>query len=570
MRSGSTIIFLLSLIGTIGSAFGAWNDYLSSVTDLADFSCEPTCTVCTTDTIPSSMTIQHTEGLTLDFKFNATLIAVWEKITSAYVTHFYKGTDEVSGLGCTTNYQYVEKTSSSWTIFFQLEMTYESSSTSYTSQQLAQQSFSSLTEYNTYLATTGLSIESTEVICAKTPFPTQAPVTKKPTKSPTKKPVTKKPTKSPTQTPVTPPTKNPVTKKPTKSPTKAPVASESEVTASPTTPPVAEAAPIPVTSYPTASPTKAESTTIPSTMTITSSIDITFNAEFIANWEQTTSEYMTLYYQNTTEASTVQCYTKYDSYEMIDSTHYQISYTLYVYVQYSASYTYSYTEVTQTAAAAFSSQYKKAEYDLYFYQQTGYYVKCKKVVQSSSAPTLSPVEASSTVTTSAPSSSPVAATVITSTVEGSMNYTYTGVTQVLFSESNIEVIAKATGMYITNYYRYNSNVQDLQVTANYQGSTTYECGCTTIVYFSFEVSYTSSTLTTDEILTKPFESNLAQLAYEKVLSKLGIEVELDGASLTDTYRASAVGESVSGAAHVNTGLLTLITGVMGSMAVLLL
>jgi len=564
MRSGTTIIFLLSLIGTIGSAFGQWSDYLSSVTDLTDFSSDPSCSVCKTDEIPSSMTIQHTEGLSLDFKFNATLIAAWEKITSAYVSHYYKSREEVSGLGCTTNYQYVEKTEFSWTIYFELKLTYESSSTTMTSQELAQESFTSLTEYNQYLATTGVSIESTEVICAKTPFPTQAPVTKKPTKSPTKKPVTKKPTKSPTKTPVVSPTKKPVTKKPTYSPTKTPVVS-------PTTPPVAAAAPIaPVSPYPTASPTKAQSSTIPSTMTITSSIDITFNAEFIANWEQTTSEYMTLYYQNTTEASTVQCYTQYDSYEMIDSTHYQISYTLYVYVQYSASYTYSYTEVTQTAAAAFSSQYKKAEYDLYFYQQTGYYVKCKKVVQSSSAPTLSPVKGSPTVTTSAPSSSPVAATVVTSTVEGSMNYTYTGVTQILFSESNIEVIAKATGMYITNYYRYNSNVENLQVTATYQGSNTYECGCTTIVYFSFEVSYTSSTLTTDEILTKPFESNLAQLAYEKVLSKLGIQLELDGASVTNTYRTSALGGGVSAAANVNTGLLTLIAGAMGSLAVLLI
>mmetsp|Transcript_4588 Transcript_4588/g.6792 ORF Transcript_4588/g.6792 Transcript_4588/m.6792 type:complete len:561 (-) Transcript_4588:229-1911(-) len=560
MRSGTTIIFLLSLIGTIGSAFGQWSDYLSSVTDLTDFSSDPSCSVCKTDEIPSSMTIQHTEGLSLDFKFNATLIAAWEKITSAYVSHYYKSREEVSGLGCTTNYQYVEKTEFSWTIYFELKLTYESSSTTMTSQELAQESFTSLTEYNQYLATTGVSIESTEVICAKTPFPTQAPVTKKPTKSPTKKPVTKKPTKSPTKTPVVSPTKKPVTKKPTYSPTKTPVVS-------PTTPPVAAAAPIaPVSPYPTASPTKAQSSTIPSTMTITSSTSITFNAEFIAEWEQTTSEYMTLYYQNTTEASSVQCYTQYDSYEMIESR-YVISYTLYVYVQ--SSYTYSCTEVTETAAAAFSSQYKK-EYDHYFYEQTGIDVEIKKVVQSSSAPTLSPVEGSSTVTTGAPSSSPVAATVSTSTVEGSMNYTYTGVTQILFSESNIEVIAKATGMYITNYYRYNSNVENLQVTATYQGSNTYECGCTTIVYFSFEVSYTSSTLTTDEILTKPFESNLAQLAYEKVLSKLGIQLELDGASVTNTYRTSALGGGVSAAANVNTGLLTLIAGAMGSLAVLLI
>ena len=125
-----------------------------------------------------------------------------------------------------------------------------------------------------------------------------------------------------------------------------------------------------------------------------------------------------------------------------------------------------------------------------------------------------------------------------------------------------------------NYHRFNANVENLQVAVTHQGSiTSSKCGCASIVYFSFAVSYSYSALTVDEILTKPFNSKVSQIAYDEVLTKLGIHVHLASTSFTDTdslSRASSFGAVVSAAANVNSGFLALVAGAIGSVVVLLI
>ena len=458
----------------------------------------------------------------------------------------------------------------------------------------------------------------------ETLLPTNMPVTKKPLAYPIKRPSLKVPV---TKDPTTLPTKNPVTKKPIISTIATrPVTVEvyAKNSASPTALPV-KVAPIPVSASSFTIPTETELAAVQSTMVINSSIAINFNATFINSWEQTTSKYINLYYQNKTEVSNLQFYTRYDSYKMIDKTRYMISYTLYV--QHNFSYEYSFSQATQTAKEAFSSKTAKQKYDAYVLEKTGYNISLVKATISSSAPTLSPVKRSSsstttkpsispvaaegsasistsapssspanaegsptistsapssspvnaetlsTISTSAPSSSPVAATVIKSTVEGSMNFTYSPTTAIVFSDEVIPFLENATGIYITNYHRYNANVENLQVTVTYQDSiTSSDCECASIVYFSFAVSYTYSALTVDELLTKPFDSKVSKMAYDEVLIKLGIQVHLASTSFTDQdplSRASSFGSVASSARNIHAGLLALVAGAMGCVAVLL-
>jgi len=550
------------------------------------------------------MTIVHGDGLSIDIKFNSTLKLAWEKITSAYVTNYYKSSSTVTGLGCTTEYQYVEKTEYSWTIYFTLHLEYDTSTT-ISAIQIAQSAFSSLETYNGYLSQLNLNLITKEVLCEKTPFPTKAPVvtpTLPPTKAPvTKKPVTDAPTKKPTNKPVTvsstkKPTKKPVTVSPTKEPTKEPVTVSSTkkptkkpVTKSPTKKPVAtptSAAPIstattykptkaPVaktesaSSSPTLSPTKVDTIVIPSSMTITSNFTLSFDVEFIAKWEQTTSEYYTYYYQNSTKDSNAACHAKYLNYEYSEGV-YVIYFVLHVEVQYSYSYSYSSTEVTNIVQNTFSTKTTRVEYSVFFAAETKVIIKCKEVEYSTSAPTKAPVKASS------PTSSPIAKSLVTSTVEGSFNFTTSVEAKIEFSSQVIAAIEKSTSWYITRYYAYNDNVQDLQVTAHYQGSKVlYECGCTTIVYFSFDVSYSSSTYTASEIVVQPFDTRLSRLAYSKVLTKIGFQIEMEGTSLDDTFSkssssSSSINSLTSPAMRISNGLISFAVGAIGSLALFVL
>lgn len=569
MRYTEVIILLLTFFRTsLGFSF---NDVFDSVNDLTTSS---TCSPCQSQEVPSAMTIVHSDGLSINVKFNSTLQMAWEKITSAYVTNYYKSSSTVTGLGCTTEYQYVEKTEYSWTIYFTLHLEYDTSTT-ISAIQIAQSAFSSLETYNSYLAQLNLSLITKEVICESTPFPTKAPVVT-PTLPPTKAPVTKTPV---TEKPVT---KKPVTDSPTKKPTKKPATDSptQKPVASPTVAPVQATtttnkptkAPVPqiesASSSPTMSPTKLDKVVIPSSMTITSNFTLNFDFEFIAKWEQTTSEYYTYYYQNATNDSNAVCYAKYLNYEYSEGV-YIIYFVLHVEVQYSLSYSYSSTEVTNIVQNTFSTKTTRMEYSVIFMAETKVQVKCKGVEYSTRAPTQAPVEASS------PTSSPITKSLVASTVEGSFNFTTSIETKIDFSSQVIAAFEKSTSWYITRYYAYNDNVQDLQVTANYQGSKVlYECGCTTIVYFSFDVSYSSSTYTASEIVVQPFDTRLSRLAYSKVLSKVGFQIELEGTSLEDTY-SNTSGNSVnainSPAARISsTGLISIAVGAFGSLAVFVL
>jgi hypothetical protein len=553
MRCTGVIFLLFSFFH---SALGySINDLVNSVDGLTTSS---TCSSCTSQDVPSAMTIVDSNGLSIDIKFNSTLKLAFEKITSAYVTNFYKSSSSVTGLGCSTEYQYVEKTQYSWTIYFTLHLEYESSTT-ISATQIAQTAFSSLETYNSYLSQLNLNLTSKQVVCASTAFPTKAPVVA-PTLAPTKAPVTKKPV---TNKPVT---EKPVTAAPTKKPTKKPVATASPIAVSSVTDKPIKLTPSPTKQKVTSAPTETEKVVVPSSMTIVSNFTLSFDAEFIAKWEKTTSEYYTYYYQNSTKDYSAVCYAKYLSYEIVSEVKYVIQYVLYVDVQYTSSYTYSSTEVTNIAQNTFSSQTTRVEYSVFFSSETGYVVQCKNVQYSSSSPTKAPVTASS------PTSSPVVKSLVTSTVEGSMNFTTSLAYKIEFSSQVINAIEKATSMYITRYYAYNENVQDLTVTAEFQGSKVlYECGCTTIVYFSFDVSYSSSTYTASEIIVQPFNSRLSRLAYTKLLTKAGFEVELEGTSLDDTYSkssTSSVNTMTSLAVKLNSGLLTYAAGAIASFIVL--
>jgi len=142
-----------------------------------------------------------------------------------------------------------------------------------------------------------------------------------------------------------------------------------------------------------------------------------------------------------------------------------------------------------------------------------------------------------------------------------------------FSSTEITVWEKATSEYITQYYSNSDKVQGLTCTANYDSSEYDETQGFLIVYFSIDLEYEYSTYSPTEIAQKPFSSTAAQAAYNGVLKKLGYNLQLESVTATEQAR---IGQSVSSAqfsesdaVKANTGLLSLVVGVIGSALILL-
>jgi hypothetical protein len=456
--------------------------------------------------VPSKMVVSAASS----FNFTSVTIAQWETTTSAYYTSYYQQTSDFQGATVSAKYSYAERMqyTQEYVIHFSLVVTYTYSSVSVV--EVARQALNTTTSKKAYSSTlvenlgVDLAVDSVEYV------------------NPPTSPPTKRPTKKPTAHPTTPP----------------PIISNKSVTETPvkvTSPTVS------LFSVKSSKPTSSapKTVTFPSQMVISASSSFNFTSTAIAEWESTTSEYYTTYYQQTSGLRECSVAAKYENIEQLqDTQQYVLHFTLVVQYQYT-----SVSQVIEVAKNVLYTSTSKESYSSKLVSFLGTNVNVETVKYSSPQPTKKPTKnPSKTSNESTMTSSEGLAT-----LTGSM--TIRCATGSPLNAANFVLWQSVTASYIMSYWSTKTTkVSGLNVTV-IPGTieSTNEVDFEYKINFSLNMTFTYISVSVSSIAEYPFAPSDAykyvmQLSNRKFdIDLVKVEYGSDSSNLTNSsdYNPSA-------------------------------